>query len=148
MGTIQSSIALYNVIETLLRQALQENLPRTFREISENQDVLRVASKPQQIRDVVSTFRKKGYIIKKPMREFSDKYTPNEFGWVWNPDAESVVNTPPAHKANTKPSKPVIVKPDIGNENEKEIELVFGTTTIIVGKNPLTGRIRITIDAD
>lgn len=145
MATIQSTIALYSVVETILRQALQENRPRTFKELSQHVDVKRVAKNEQQLRDVVSRFRNKGMIVNKKMREFSDAYKSNESGWIWAADNEVVPVALPKHKVDKKPSIPVITMVE-STKADKDVELCFNGTTILVGRNPISGRIRITIE--
>jgi ABC-type phosphate transport system substrate-binding protein len=49
----------------------------------------------------------------------------------------------------TRPYKPRVIKREAKQEvrqEPKEIEIVFGGTVVIVGRNPDTGRIRITIE--
>lgn len=139
MATIQSSLAVYSVIEALLRQALAENRPRTVREVFDNPDVKRTASGLQQVRDVFTSLRQKGLITKHDMRPYGDQYKSQDVGWMWNNNA--VVEPP---RKVTAPSKPVVIKP-IQNSDD-EIELVFRKRVIIVGLNKVTGRTRIIIE--
>jgi hypothetical protein len=142
MPTIQSSIALYSVAETVLRQALQENRPRTFREIFSNVEVQRVATGEQQMRDVLSSFRRKGMVVKSLMAPYGDKYNKKEVGWMWNPEEHWKI---PSN--DKKPSHVTVVKnPITATTTNNEVELVIGSATIVIGRNPITNRIRITIE--
>lgn len=140
MATIQSSLAVFSVIEAILRQALTENRPRTTREVFENPDVKRLASGIQQVRDAISSLRQKGVITKHEMRKYGDQYKTSDVGWMWNDGATLSIGK----KAPTQPSKPIITKP-VQNSDD-EIELVFRQRVIVVGLNRLTGRTRIIIE--
>lgn len=145
MHAMSQLIALYAAIEAVLRDAQVENKPLTMADLKATPSILKVAKSPAQIRDAVENLVRNGNATSEGERihrkyqwlEGADPYTPSKRqieaakvapGRVVNPMKDNVV---------THAAAPAV---------SQEVELVVAGVTIIVSKNPATGRPRITIE--
>lgn len=149
---------MYNMLEAHLRKAAHDNTVITIKELRSKPDVAALEKSPWQVRDALKTFRNHGHLV-----ETTKGGRGHEQEYYWD------VNSPPfvlgkriERRKKVDPSKPVVVnsgtdKPLAAPEpnfvkletkavSPKEIELVFGDKQIIIGTNPVTGRMRITIE--
>jgi hypothetical protein len=137
MSTIQSNFALYSAMETVLRRAMAENKPVSTRQIHSNLEVQQVATHIGQVRDVISALKVHKVIsttLLNPKESFGDRAA-----YMWT---EGAVLRLRGRSACKTPSQVQITKPAPIN---KELELVFGGVTIIIGLNKKTGRVCIQV---
>jgi hypothetical protein len=146
-----SQIALlYQLIEAHLRRAATSNMPMTFDELHAQGDINACAKNEAQIKDCVRSLALKGFIItaKRPTNG-----TPkNEMMWnlkaepfIWGERKRRKMKEQPSKSVGVAipilpMSKPRTIKP-VG-----DIELLFGDTLIVIGRNVETGRMRIVLE--
>lgn len=142
---------MYALIEGALRFKIH-----TIEELRNLPEIKAAEKSTWQVADIVRTLYRKGHLI----QGNRDKTT---LCYSWDTDSPPFIFKSKQRKQATKaPSKPTIIKPNSPNGpispispiNQtafqiptKEIELVFDGTIVVIGKNPETGRIRITIES-
>lgn len=140
MSTIQQNLSLYHQLEVVLRKAAAEKRPMTVRDIYEVPDVKAVARNELQVRDKIKTLMDNNFLTKVTVAESQGGDKRGKIGYYWKDEEKTIekdFKTPRANvsRVEEEPQAPV-----------KDIELVFNDVTIIIGKNPETGRIRIVIE--
>jgi len=141
MSQIRQNVALYNRIELLLKKASREGHPLPISEIVKL--VGDVALSGKQVQNVVMQLYGKGLLHRS---DYKVPGTRERYRYAWDPvmmeegyAAKPQTPTPAATKS--APTKQVMVaKP------ADEIEIQFGGVSIVVGKNPMTGRIKVVIE--
>lgn len=140
MATIQSNALLYSAMEQTLRRAMAENKPVPLKRLFSSPDIHKAARGIQQVRDVISTFKAKDCILAVPINQKENDGA--KVAYIWKDGAAFSIGKPKA-KPHLKPGP--VEKTVFAPPNTKEVELVFQGIEIVVGTNPKTGRIRITI---
>jgi hypothetical protein len=127
---------VYKIVEERLRRATNDNAPISMAQLLEKPDLQDAMKNADQVRHTVKTMTDKGFVIK--IGTFVNaKYK-------WNPNAGPfTLETKTARLAQKTPSEVKITKKE---PTPREIELVIDDVTIVVGKNPATGRIRVIIE--
>ncbi len=147
-NALKETARLYGALEDHLRWAAKENKPRTIVEICEHFDFNNFGFKSPQVSKIIHVLAAKSFVT--ASRRLG---TPNAGGcYVWNLDAPPFLFAEKAsRKAERAPSAPIVtnVSNPVATQLAKiaqEVEIAMGGVTVIVGRNPKTGRIRITID--
>jgi hypothetical protein len=147
MTTINNPVAqlahLYNLLETELRRRSLPVNPISLKEL--NEKFQQETKSPWQIRDCISTFKKKGHL--------TTTFDGKTVLYMWNVLSDPFIfGKRTLNKIRTQPSKPTVTD-DLKatgyctfKPSQKDIELIFEQTLVIVGRNLQTGRIRITIE--
>ena len=146
---------MYNLLEANLRLAATNQYTMTLQELNEVSAIKELVKSKWQVRDLVTkTLARRGHVI-----ETIRQGKPNVKEYIWD------LSSPPfmlslrqTTKAVKKPSQPTVIKPapepsQSTNATIKslakitqEVEVVMGDITVVIGRNPKTGRIRIIID--
>jgi len=155
---------MYSALEERLRWAATSNLPITIAELNETPAIKAIAKSEWQVRGIITTWSGKGFVKEVGRRD--TKGLPVEYMWNLN-SAPFVLGKRTQKSMIINPSTPEITKAVSNIEAaethryqpaaaassgktkqsaESDIELAFGDTLVIIGKNPATGRIRITIE--
>lgn len=138
---------MYQRIELILRDGTLQNNGITVSELNKTQAINDIKKSDHQVRDILLTLVKKGFVNKVRATAYS-----REVFYKWNESAPPFVfGMVMARKANTKPSIVTNTKPDSAVIQQvakiaQEIELQIGGVTVIVGRNPTTGRLRIIVE--
>lgn len=128
----------------LLEESLRHH-PFRMVELTRVPELAEETKSPWQIRDLVHTLVSKGFLIKKGERQNTT--------YEWNTEAPPfVLQVRQFKKVATAPSEPEVTtftetrQRTVTAVATKEVELVLGEYLVILGKNPSTGRLRITIE--
>ena len=140
MSTIQQNLSLYHQLEVVLRKAATEKRPMTVRDIYEVPNVKAVARNELQVRDKIKTLMDNNFLTKVTVAESQGGDKRGKIGYYWKDEEKTIEKDFKTPRANVQR---VEEEPQAPN---KDIELVFNDVTIIIGKNPETGRIRIVIE--
>ena len=140
MTTIQQNLSLYHQLELVLRRAAVEKRPMTVRDIYEVPDVKAVSRNELQVRDKIKTLMDNNFLTKVTVAESQGGDKRGKIGYYWKDEEKTIEKDFKTPRANVQR---VEEEPQAPN---KDIELVFNDVTIIIGKNPETGRIRIVIE--
>jgi hypothetical protein len=136
-NNITRNLALYTKVEEVLRRAMEENKPQVMADIMKNSDIMQLNSSLSQVQNVVSQLVKKKLVNKVVMpRDHHPRNTP---GYVWIQGAEW-----PENKHPRKHSKVKVITPP--PQEPTEVEITVQGITVVIGKNPSTGRLKITIE--
>jgi len=150
---------LYKAIEERLRWAAAAKTPFTITELEQTESIKSIAKSPWQVRGLVLTLAGKNFI--KNVGRRTGKGSPIEYEWnlkaepfILGKRIQKAIVTTPSSVVCTKTDieKPaamaekVIQQPVVETKPAHDIEVAFGNTLIIIGKNPETGRIRVTIE--
>lgn len=141
MSTIQTNVRLYTLVEQALRRALEENRQCTFNQLWKMPDISNSARAPQQLRDILKTYRNKGLLTIVNVNPKDNEGA--KVAYIWNPEGKALIATPKA-KVDKAPSTTEVKK--FAPLNTEEVELNFYGIDLVIGINPLTGRTRITIE--
>lgn len=147
MATIQQNLALYNQMEIVLRKAKLENAPLTVRDVFEAADVQRIAMNEFQVRDRLKVLVEKNLVSKVdvPASQAGDKR--GKFGYMWKEDSKSITDLSSLSLSSKQATVTHISAMTSRKVVEnKDIELVYNGVVIIIGKNPITNRLKITIE--
>ena len=140
---------MYNLLESILRSADANNRPLTITELNNFPAVLALRKSQWQVRDLVTkTLLKRGHVT-----EITNQQGDKVYAWdkTSEPFNLAIKQT---RKASTKPSAATITKPEPApnaiiqqmGKIAQEVEIAMGGFSVVIGRNPLTGRVRITID--
>lgn len=147
MSTIQQNLSLYHQLETALRKAAVEKRPMTVRDIYEVPDVKAVARNELQVRDKIKTLMDNNFLTKVTVAESQGGDKRGKIGYYWKDEEKTIEKDFKTPRANVHRVEEEAQVRDIERQAQsKDIELVFNDVTIIIGKNPETGRIRIVIE--
>lgn len=140
---------MYNLLEAHLRRAAGTNTPINVPTLNKQGDIAALTKSPWQVRDLLKSLDRRGYVIHKGN------------GFVWDISAGPfVISNRSLQRSRTEPSEPTVhrikaPKPTLNKMPEltprrvavaKEIELVLGGTLVVIGRNDVTGRLRIIIE--
>jgi hypothetical protein len=143
-NSVQNTLRMYNLIEARLRWQASQPHGITVAELRQVTDIKNAERNAWQVRDCVKRLQARGYVT----AEGVDK----DRRYKWNLDAGPFVITD--HMRRASQQQPSAVK-DVLRDNvlntvaqdvSKEVELVVAGVTIVIGKNPATGRPRIVIE--
>lgn len=140
MSTIQQNLSLYHQLEVVLRKAAVEKRPMTVRDIYEVPDVKAVARNELQVRDKIKTLMDNNFLTKVTVAESQGGDKRGKIGYYWKDEEKTMEKDFKTPRANVHRAE------EETQAQSKDIELVFNDVTIIIGKNPETGRIRIVIE--
>lgn len=146
MQALKDYALLLSAVETELRRAAEEQRYVSFFELHAIPDVARNSSGMQQVRDVIATMRKAGCTVQADVDAKDHKG--GKVGYAWKAGATfSPLSKGKAGRKATKPVKPGPVQAtQYAKPNPHEVELCIHGINLIAGINPVTGRIRITIE--
>lgn len=135
---------LLHKIEVILRQAKQRNQPVSSHDIWQSPDISESAPKEYHVRDRVRAMVAKGLVVKVPIAESQSGNKRSSVGYMWanlekSIDSEGLRSTRKGTDVPIEPVQPVV-------SLDRDVELVVSGVTVVVGRNPATGRIRITIE--
>lgn len=139
MSTIQDQMQLFHALEVALRRVAEEKSPMTIRDLHDIPAVKQVSRGELQVRDKVKTLLDKGLLTKVTVAESQAGDKRGRIGFYWR-DPEKTSDLVKVRNGKKHETVPVPVPTD------KNIELVINGMTIVVGKNPETGRLRIVIE--
>lgn len=160
---MQQALALWNVMETKLRQAFAANSPMSVHALYQNPDIQRVARGQQQVRDAIDSFMRRKAVVKKEIPEEKREGGKNgsRIGYLWNPDfsgeikpnmrtprQQAVMNSGPVKTTRFATPRPAefAVKDHPLELNVNGVTLLVGTGAVIsVDHNPDTGDGRVII---
>lgn len=145
---------MYGLIEAHLRRAATHDIPLTLPALNKQGDIKAIAKSGWQVRDLLKSLVRKGFVIH------------DTHGYVWNMQAPPfVIGNRSLQRTRTEPSEPKVQRivspkpsldkmqgltmPQLKSRNvkpAKDIELVIGDTLVVIGRNPVTQRLRITIE--
>jgi hypothetical protein len=135
---------IYQHLERLLRQGAADGYPRSVKDLSFKVSETTEVKNPLQVPAAIRNLNKRGHLTEV---EVDDQKM-----YTWN------LKSPPfllaekkIAKASKLPSKVEVIKTPNAvvtsmAQIAKEVELVMGDISVIIGRNPTTGRVRITID--
>jgi len=150
-GTVNNPVAqiaqMYNFLEAHLRKG-----PIGMSDLLAKDDIRKHAKNAFQVRDLIKTLIKRGHVIKTG--------SSTDARYVWDPKSPPfVLPTRQMKQKHTAPSEPQVTSFTDRRATTKvatatkEVELVLPSTkpgeqatSVIIGRNPATGRIRITIE--
>lgn len=140
MSQIRQNVALYNRVELLLKKAARDGHPLPVSEIVGL--VGDVATSAKQVVNVVQQLYAKGLLHRS---DYKVPGTRERYRYAWDPvmiseGYASKAQTPTPASKSTPAKQVMVAKP------ADEIEIQFGAVSIVVGKNPMTGRIKIVIE--
>jgi hypothetical protein len=140
---MQQAMALWNVMETKLRQALAASAPMSVQALYKTPDIHRVARSQQQVRDAIVSFGKRHAVIKKEIPE--DKRdgdnSASRIGYIWNPDFKGVLKPRPVssrqqavmNSSEVKTTRFAVPRPAEFAVKEHPLELNVNGVTLLVG---------------
>jgi len=140
MAAIQQQMALFHHLENELRKAAQDKTPLTVRDLWERPEVNAVAKTETQVRDKVKTLLENHLLTKVTVAESQGGDKRGRIGYYWR-DLQKTSDDLNIRKMQSRQEPkhaPMIVN--------KDVELVVNGITVVVGKNPETGRLRIVIE--
>lgn len=136
---------MYNLLESVLRKAATypSLCGLTIQEINSIKNVQTLAKNKFQVRDLLKSLVRKGHV--------TQTTKPTSTHYEWDLSSPSFILK---RKAKTVSSEVTCIKPEIPPNATlasmvkvaKEVEIAMGGLVVLVGRNPLTGRVRITID--
>lgn len=140
MSQIRQNVALYNRVELLLKKAAREGHALPASEITKL--VGDVAKDGKQVLNVIQILYNKGLLLR---TDYKVPGTRERYRYAWDPvmmeEGYAAKPQTPTPASKSTPAKQVMVaKP------ADEIEIQFGGVSIVVGKNPMTGRIKVVIE--
>lgn len=162
---MSDQIKLYANIEALLRKAEADSEPLMMREIVHHETLEPFAKSDWQLRDIVKSMVSSGFVISEGTGPGTKYY--------WNVERTDHPEVKPYRvrrqarpfkNPNMEPGDVVVARPDVQPEPQarfdsepkriveqatlvKDVELVIAGVTIVIGKNPATGRPRIVIES-
>ena len=149
MATSNAMIQLarmYTLIEAALREAATKGQPLSIPELNNRPEIKELTKSSFQTRDVVNRLVGMGHVIRsnrsKGLLEF-----------IWDVNSSPfIIGKRNEQKAARLPSKVENHEP-VAQEQQavemvrsKDIEIQMGSITLVVGLNPINGRVRITIE--
>lgn len=134
MTTIQQNLNLFSLLEQALKKASEEKQPVAVADLWANPDIQSAAGSVEQVRSKVKNLCDSGKAVQVPIAQSQAGDRKVRQGFMWKTDETAMMR----RDADKKPN-PVVFP-------TKDIELAINGTLIVIGKNPETGRIRITID--
>jgi hypothetical protein len=153
---LQQAFLPYNLIETRLKRATEENHVLSVGGLWSIPDIQKAVRDKQQVRDIVDTFHRINMLIKKNLTEDQrDKAHPMErVGFMWNKDFKGESYRPSRNILLRKNSPVTITKvsredlphPVVEDKKQgiREFEFVFDGLTVIMSKSG--NRTRIVIE--
>jgi len=134
---------MYHLVEKHLKLAAENNEPITPYWLRQKDEIKDNEASPYEVTNIIRAF------IDKNMVKWIG--VGHERAYWWNPEVKGLMFTESGRFIkpvldNKIPEEPVEESRVQQSVNAKDIELVINGTTIIVGKNPETGRVRITIE--
>lgn len=166
---ISQTVRLYGLVEDHLRRAATTKQPMTLNELLAQGDIAQVALKGKEsLKDCIKVLVRRGNVIvsRRDVRSLGRHGGPFENQHLWDLESPPFqVGVRKQKQAKVQPSEVQNVTPKVvsvleksapGNvgmyelaassKTAKEVELVLGGVSIIIGKNPDTGRLRIILE--
>lgn len=138
-------IRLYSAVELTLRHATTQNAPQTMAELKTSPRLTEVATNPSQIASAIETLVRQGYAHSEGER-VNRRYKWADMNKTYTPTKRQIkAAETQAHKP-VDPRKEGVMVQAMSPTIHREVELVISGVTIVVGKNPETGRPRINIE--
>lgn len=122
---------LKNAIVTILRQATKRDTPVTIRKVMDSAAVKKLTDNEPMVRAKVTSPVGQQLAIKHELEGGGVGYTWADLGKIVEEKPEKA---PPKQKI-----KPIVVP-------SGDVELVVEGITVVIGKNPSTGRLRIVVE--
>jgi hypothetical protein len=144
-NAMQEALKMHNLIEATLRRVAPEPQWPTMAELRAMPEIKALEKNQYQVRDIVDRLYKQGYVSsvgERLARRFAWNLEAQPY--VFTPAQRTALKTQPSPTTDPRKDKVLVQKeaPDV----QQEVELVVAGVTIVVSKNPVTGRPRITIE--
>lgn len=157
-NAMQTTLRLHSHVEVALKEAAAAQQPISVRDMFQKPDVHAVAKSEQQVRDLMKSFALNKLALQLPVVDASgDKRA--RVGFMWNgalSETESAAlrdrmtkRTVALTSIAKKAAEPIVHKElpaadvEVAKKHQ-DVELVFGAVSISIGKNEITGAVRIT----
>lgn len=137
---MRQGLVLFHQLELVLRQAAKDQIPLTVRDIYDTPAIKGVAKGELQVRDKIKTLHEHNLLVKVTVAESKAGDKRARIGYMWRDETKTVESL--GRHGRTAKVTPPHEKPITA----KDIELVVGGVTIVVGRNEETGRLRIVIE--
>jgi hypothetical protein len=142
---MQAAIKTFNIIEGVLKEAHRKGTPLTMARIKAHPDVVAAGIIGNKVRDVVEMYVRKELVLSEGERmNRTYQWFDLEHTYVPTKNQLNASNGRPGKVEDVM--KDNVVTQERAPKAHKAIELVVSGVTIVIDKNPATGRPRIIIE--